>query len=145
MKKLHFSTCIRADRATVWQKMLGDEGYRQWTVPFCEGSYFEGSWDAGARIRFLSPGGNGMVAVIAENRPHEYISIRHLGMIENGVEDTGSEKVRGWAPAHENYTLIAAGDGTEVRIDMDITPDFEQYMSDTWPKALRRLKEICEG
>jgi hypothetical protein len=34
-----------------------------------------------------------MVAVIAEHRPQEFLSIEHLGEIRNGVEDTASEAV----------------------------------------------------
>ena len=35
-----------------------------------------------------------MTAVIVENKPNDFVSIRHLGVIEKGVEDTTSEKVR---------------------------------------------------
>jgi len=58
----------------------------------------------GERIQFLSPSGDGMVAEIAENRTNEFISIRQLGLIKKGVEDTESEAVRAWAPVYENYT-----------------------------------------
>lgn len=27
---------------------------------------------------------------------------------------------------------------------MDVTPEFESFMEKTWPKALAKLKEICE-
>ena len=102
-KTLTFEIAIRAPRARVWDIMLDPETYKAWTSAFCEGSYFVGSWDEGAKIQFLSPSGDGMTAVIAENRPHEFVSIRHLGVIEKGVEDTSSAKVRAWAPAYENY------------------------------------------
>ena len=81
--------------------MLEQDGYRAWTSAFCEGSYYLGSWDEGARIEFLAPSGCGIVAVIAENQPTEFVSIRHLGVIENVVEDTTSDTVRAWAPAYE--------------------------------------------
>ena len=48
-----------------------------------------------------------MVSEIAENKPNEFISIRHLGYIANGIEDTQSEAIRAWAPAYENYTFVA--------------------------------------
>jgi hypothetical protein len=28
---------------------------------------------------------------------------------------------------------------------MEVTPEFEQYMAETWPKALAKLKAICEA
>lgn len=86
-----------------------------------------------------------MTSVIAENRPHEFLSIRHLGIIKDGVEDTESEEARSWAPAFENYTFSASGTSTELAVDMDVTPEFEEYMVETWPKALAKLKAISEA
>ena len=143
--QIHFSTTIKAPAARVWEVMLGPESYKAWAAPFHEGTYYEGSWEQGQRIRFLIPPGQGMLSEIAESRPHEFISIRHIGMIENGVEDTESDAVRSWAPAYENYTFVPAGEGiTEIRVDMDVDPAWEQYMQDTWPKALEKLKSLCE-
>lgn len=145
MKTLHFTTLIHASRGAVWNAMLAPETYKMWTAEFCEGSYFEGSWAKGERIRFLSPDGCGMTSVIAENRPHEFLSIRHLGIIKDGVEDTESEEARSWAPAYENYSFSASGTSTELAVDMDVTPEFEEYMAKTWPKALDKLKAISEA
>ena len=145
MKTLHFSQHIQAPRALVWQRMLDDASYRQWTTPFCEGSYYEGSWQQGQPMRFLSPGGDGMVAVIAENRLHELLSIKHLGVIHKGVEDTSSDEVKRWAPAYETYSFRDAdADATELTVTMDCTEDYEDYMAKAWPKALATLKAICE-
>ena len=65
MKTLTFEIAINAPRAVVWTNMLGAETYKVWTSPFCEGTYFVGSWDKGARIHFLAPSGDGM-----RGRPH---------------------------------------------------------------------------
>lgn len=32
-----------------------------------------------------------------------------------------------------------------MKVDVDTVPEFEAFMSDAWPKALARLKEICES
>lgn len=144
MKTLTFETTIQAPRQRVWDTLIGEQTYPAWTAAFSEGSYFTGSWDEGARIQFRSPGGDGMSSVIAENRLHEFISIRHLGMIEKGVEDTTSEKVRAWAPAHENYRLADAPGGCRLTVTLDTAPDWEQYMQDAFPKALGSLKAMCE-
>jgi uncharacterized protein YndB with AHSA1/START domain len=145
MKALHFTTLIQAPRETVWDTMLGPATYRIWTAAFAEGSYFEGSWDQGQRIRFLAPDGRGMTAQIAENREHEFVSIKHLGYVKDGIDDTESEEVRSWAPAFENYSFMNEGAATRVNVDMDITPDFEEYMLKTWPVALAKLKALCES
>ncbi len=142
---LHFDVRIAAPRRQVWQAMLFSPGYEQWTAAFCEGSRYEGSWDAGARIRFVGPDGNGMVAEIAEHRPAEFVSIRHLGEIRDGAEDTTSEKVRAWAPALENYTFADADGGTRVEVELQTVPEYLAFMQDTFPKALDRLKALCES
>ena len=137
MKKLHFSTLIQAPRhpCKVWDTLIGAETYRDWTSVFSEGSYFAGSWNTGDRIQFLAPSGDGMSAVIAENRMHEFISIKHIGVIASGVEDTTSERVRAWTPAFENFTFTAVGADTELTVDLDIPEALQQYMLDTYPKS----------
>ena len=143
--KQHFDIFIQAPRQRVSAIMLDAPTYEQWTSAFCEGSRFEGSWEQGARIRFLDPAGHGMVSEIAEHRPAEFVSIRHLGFIENGKEDTTSEAVRAWAPCYENYTFTDEAGGTRVKVDMDTFAGYEDMMADTWPRALQALKSLCEG
>jgi hypothetical protein len=144
MKTLTFEVTIRAPRSLVWDTMLSPEGYRHWTAAFSEGSHYVGAWDEGAKIHFLAPSGDGMVSEIAENKREKFMSIRHLGMLENGVEDTTSEKVRSWAPAYENYQFLDVAEGCRVVVTLDTAPDWEQYMLDTYPKALALLKGLCE-
>lgn len=143
-KTLTFNILIQASRRRVWETMLGAEGYQAWTSVFCEGSHYTGSWEAGSRIDFLAPGGDGMTAVIAENRPFEYVSIRHLGVISQGVEDTTSDAVRAWAPAYENYALADADGATRLTVSLETMPEHEQFMQETFPKALNLLKALCE-
>jgi uncharacterized protein YndB with AHSA1/START domain len=145
MKTLRYSITIQAPREAVWAAMLGPETYRVWTTPFCEGSYYEGSWNTGDRIRFLGPSGEGMTSVIAESRPPEVVSIRHLGMVKDGVEDTTSPAATAWVPSYETYTFVESGGATEVTAELDTPPDFEAFMDDAWPKALAKLKELCEA
>ncbi len=68
MKTLQFSIDIRASRQTAWDTMLAHDSYRAWTAEFAEGSYYEGALEPGARIRFLVPSGDGMVAEVAACR-----------------------------------------------------------------------------
>jgi hypothetical protein len=144
-KTLEFVVQIQSPRSAVWDAMLGPATYMDWTSPFCEGSYYKGSWTQGGKIQFFAPNGDGMSAVIAENRIHEHISIRHLGEISGGVEDFTSEKVRAWAPAYENYTFSDIPGGTELRVSVDVTLEYEKYMRETYPRALQRLKALCES
>jgi uncharacterized protein YndB with AHSA1/START domain len=144
MKKLHFEVAIRAPRQTVWDRMLGPESYREWTRAFAEGSYYEGTWDEGARILFLSPGGEGMFARIAENRRHERIVIEHLGIVKDGKEDHDTPLAQAWAGAHEAYTFSEAQGVTTVKVEVDSSDEMDASFSQMWPQALARLKAICE-
>lgn len=145
LTRLQFTVTIAAPPAVVWHHITSLDSYQHWTSAFAEGSTFQGSWDTGATIRFLSPSGDGMVAEIAESRKDEFISIRHLGFIANGVEDTTSDAVTAWAPACENYTLRPVAEGTQMIVDQDVAPEWEEHMNQAWPKALGLLKELCES
>ena len=145
LKRLQWTVDIAAPAPKVYQMLVGPESYRQWTSAFGDGLYFEGSWQTGQRIRFLTTEGHGVVSEIAENRPNEFISIRHLGYIaDDGVEDTSSEAIRAWAPAYENFTFTTTPQGTKLTVDQDMTDDFES-MPEAWPKALGKLKALCES
>lgn len=143
--RMQFATTIHAPVPTVWRLMLDPLSYQRWASAFAEGTYFEGSWEEGAKIKFLSPpSGDGMVAEIAHNRPNEFISIRHVGFVANGVEDTTSEAVRAWAPAYENYTFLRVSEGTRLVIEMDVLGEWEEFMNESWPRALALLKQLSE-
>jgi uncharacterized protein YndB with AHSA1/START domain len=149
MEKSHFEITINATPEKVWDTMLTDATYREWTKPFHEGSYFKGDWSEGSKILFLGPdeeggGEGGMVSLIKENRLYEFISIEHLGMVRNGVEDMTSEEVKKWVPAFENYTFIQDGAETKLSIDVDTNDEYKAMFEEIWPKALQRLKELCE-
>ena len=149
MEKLSRTIFINAPRERVWDVMLADDTYRQWTSAFNPGSYYKGDWSEGSKILFLGPapdgsGEGGMVSRIRENRPHEFISIEHLGIVHNGVEDTESAEAKKWAPAYENYTLANKNGGTELTIEMDIEAKEKQNFEKMWTDALSRLKKIAE-
>lgn len=150
MQKLHCSITINAPKEKVWHAMLDDKPYREWTAAFNPGgSYYKGDWSQGSKILFLGPdpdtgGEAGMVSRIAENKPYEYVSIEHLGIVQDDVEDTTSEAAKKWAPAYENYTFKEKDGVTEVLVDMDIAEEEAEMFNKLWPEALRKLKEIAE-
>lgn len=144
-KRIQFTATIKAPAGVVWRHVINPDSYKRWASAFAEGSYFEGSWEPRAKIRFLSPSGDGMVAEIADSQTNEFISIRHLGFIANGVEDTTSEAIRAWAPAYENYTFLPTTEGTTIVVDQDVAAEWEEHMSQAWPKALAILKELSES
>lgn len=145
IETLEFEIEIAAPVEKVWDVMFSPEGYTQWTAPFGAGSTFEGSWSEGERIRFLGPGETGMLAEIAANRTHEFVSIRHLGFVVGGVEDTTSDEVRSWAPAYENYRFTSVPGGTVVSVEQEVLAGYESFMQEIWPKALAALQSLCEA
>lgn len=143
MHSLHYSIAIQAPKARVHQLMLADKTYREWTAPFAEGSYYQGSWEQGAQILFTNAdAGTSMSARIAVHRPAEFISIEWLGILNNGVLDTATQ-IQG---AYENYTYIEKDGVTTLQVELKGLPaEWAEYLNTSWPKALEKLKTICEG
>ena len=151
MKKLQFSVSINAPVARVYDCMLGIDNkstYEQWTSLFNPTSTYEVSWDKGSKILFLGVDEKGekggMVSRIAENVPNRLVSIQHYGLIKADKEITDGPDVEKWANGYENYSFEANNGTTIVTVDLDITDDFLDYMNETYPKALDKLKELCE-
>ena len=135
---------IAASPAVVYGMLVGPRSYGVWTSAFGEGLSFDGHWRAGERMRFLTPEGHGVVSEVAENRPGEFLSLRHVGHIDdNGVEDSASPAILAWAPAYENFTFARTAGGTRLTVHQDLAEAFED-MPQAWPAALARLKTLCE-
>lgn len=145
-----FTIDIHASKEKVWNVMLEDKTYRIWTEAFHEGSYYEGSWDKGSDIKFVASDDgkmSGMASKIVENIPFEYISIEHLGVIIDGIVDTSSENVQQWVGIHENYILKEKDGITSLKIELESKgahKEMDDMFKEMWPKALLKLKELCE-
>ncbi len=151
MKKLQFKVNINAPVNKVYDFMLGINSkstYEQWTSLFNPTSTFEGSWDKGNKILFVGVDEKGekggMVSKIVENIPNRFVSIQHYGLVSANKEITEGPEVEKWANGFENYTFEENKKTTNVIVDLDTTVDFLDYMNETYPKALDKLKELCE-
>lgn len=149
MKKRQYQTAIEAPVEKVFRSMLDKTTYEQWTAEFNPTSTFEGSWDKGSKIHFVGTSKEGkkegMVAEIAEYIPNRFVSIRHLGVLDGDKEVTEGPAVEGWAGALENYTFTEQNGTTTVSIEVDTNEDHLDYFDQAWPKALNKLKAICEN
>lgn len=148
-QKLTASILIAAPKEKVWEVMLSPESYKEWTKHFNPTSRFVGDWSEGSKMLFVGideETGNemGMVSRIAKNIPNQYVSIEHLGLYANGVEDTSSEMAQAWSPAFENYTLAEKDGGTEFVLDQDIEEEYLEMFQAMWAEALNELKALCE-
>jgi len=150
---MEFKITISAPKEKVWNTLWDDATYRAWTSAFSEGTGSDGSraetdWKKGNKVLFVDGTNTGMVSMIAENIPNEFMSIKHLGIVKGGVEDLESDEARQWAGALENYTLRAINGGTELMISLsgaEIPKEFEDYFRNAWPKALDKLKDLAES
>ena len=145
---LHFEIKIDAPSEKVFRLMTEEKSYNEWTALFNETSRFEGSWEKGSKIIFIGTDNEGktggMVSRIKENIPNQFISIEHLGEIKDGVEIMSGSGVESWAGSLENYSFIDDNGGTVLKVDLDSNAEFKAYFEGIWPKALSKLKEICE-
>ena len=147
---MDFKIEIKAPREKVWDVLFGKETYPLWTTAFSEGSTVETDWQKGSKALFLDGSNRGMVSKIVENVPNEFMSIEHLGMYDNGVEDYESEHVKSWAGAKENYTLTELDGQTTLLVYMEMDESEEnkqmiEMFSKMWPKALEKVKELSEN
>src|SRR3989338_6329650 len=151
MKKLQFKVSIQAPASTIYDVMLGishKSTYEEWTSSFNPTSTYEGSGDKGKKILLVGVDEKGekggMVSRIAENLPNRFVSIQHYGLYKADKEITEGPEVEKWANGFENYTFEENDGTTTVTVDLDTAEDFLAYMNEAYPKALDKLKELCE-
>jgi hypothetical protein len=149
--RLQYQININAPAAKVYRLMLGldhKSTYEQWTAMFNPTSSYEGSWEKGSKILFTGVDEEGekggMVAIIISNEPNQFVSIQHIGLLKGDQEITTGEEVEKWANGFENYSFEENNGSTKLTVDLDTTEDFIQYMDETYPLALNKLKEMCE-
>jgi len=149
MEKLQFKTQIKSSANHAYNVMLAKGTYKQWTAEFNPSSDFEGSWEKGATIQFIGVNKEGkkegMVSKIKENEPGRFLSIQHIGILDDGKPVTEGPQVEAWAGALENYSFSEQNGLTTVTVDIDTNEEFIGYFKETWPKALNKLKELCES
>lgn len=90
---------------------------------------------------------SGMFGKIVENIPYEFVSIEQLGEIIDGQEDTSSDEAKQWQGSHENYRFSEINGATTVDVGVtgeNIRSEMTRMFDGMWPKALEKLKEICE-
>lgn len=148
LETLEFEILIQASVEKVYQTMLDSKTYAIWAAVFDPGTQFKGNWGKGTKMLFLSPDSSGImqgsVSQIEENIPNQFVSIKQLGFFQNGREITNGPEVEGWAGAFENYLFSEKEGKTHLQIRMDTNKKFNAYFQETWPKALKKLKYICE-
>jgi len=145
---LHFERSIDSDIENVFHTMIAEDTYAQWTASFAAGSHYDGSWDEGNKIKFISPNEmgemNGMLAKVKENKSPEKLVLEYIGIVQNNEEITEGNEVERWKGGTETYILKEEGGKTLLNIDADVPTDEQGFFLEAWEKSLISLKEICE-
>lgn len=141
---LKFSVKINAPKEKVWNIFWTDESYRQWAAAFGPGSYAETDWNEGSKVKFLGEDGRGMFSVIETQKPYSQMTFRHLGVILNGEGQTEPVESSEWEGAKESYFLSEKDGVTELKVEVDVTSQYQEYFNETYPKALENIKRMAE-
>lgn len=145
MKKATFSVQINAPKEKVWETLWNDATYRQWTTVFHEGSHAVSDWQEGSEVLFLGPDGGGMFSKIERMVSNEIMEFKHLGMFKDGEKQPSTEETKAWEGCMENYYLTQTNGNTELRVELDIAEDHEDFFKEAFPKALQKVKELAES
>ncbi len=92
----------------------------------------------------MAPSGDGMNSIISIKKPFETMSFKHLGEIKEYREMPNTPETQQWSGAEERYDLTERDGITTVTATMDVVEKFAEYFSETFPKALQKIKEIAE-
>ncbi|MFN5418352.1 MAG: SRPBCC domain-containing protein [Flavobacteriia bacterium] len=151
MERIQFQVDIQTSAQKVYENMLGlndIKTYEYWTAAFNPTSTYEGKWEKGSKILFvgLDEKGKrgGMVSEVVENKPSEFVSVRHYGFVDGDKEVTTGEQVEKWAGGFENYSFSEKDEITTVLVEMDTIEDYKGYLEEAYPKGLDLLKELSE-
>lgn len=145
MKNLEYKIHINAPKQKVWETMVQPETYKEWTNASWPGSYYEGKWEQGEKIKFISKDGSGTLALIEALNPYDYISAKHIAiLLKGGKEDYDSDAAKGWVNTLESYTFNENNGATDLTVDIVTNPQWQKMFDDGFPNALKKLKEICE-
>ncbi|WGD34084.1 SRPBCC domain-containing protein [Olleya sp. YS] len=143
MRTLKYNIAINASKEKVWNTLFTDRNYPKWVKVFAEGAYAKTDWKEGSSVDFLTPNGDGMFSKIHQKTPNKLMVFNHLGFIKEGKK-VYDEKSKAWENAKESYELIEKNGNTELYVNMDTTEEYIDYFDKTFPKALKKIKELSE-
>jgi hypothetical protein len=147
MFTLQFSKEIKAPVQKVWDTLWSPDTYLKWTRAFNPedaGGSIRSDWQVGGKTLFLDSKGSGMVSTIkSKNEPYDVV-FEHLGEVNDGKEDTTSEKVKAWAGWLEEYHLSENNGITTLKISVQTAAEWEEHMNSAFAKGLEEVKTLSE-
>ncbi|WP_407481665.1 SRPBCC family protein [Elizabethkingia meningoseptica] len=144
METLSYNIEINAPQQKVWNILWNEDSYKEWTKFFSPDSTMQSDWKVNGRTLFVNSKGDGMVSTIDRlDEPHQII-FKHLGMIQNGVEDLHSKDVVEWSGAQEKYFLTDIGDKTKLHVEVQVDAEWKDHLNQGFIKGLNIVKELAE-
>lgn len=145
METFKYQIEIDAPAEKIWDVLWNEKTYSQWTYYFSPDSHIVTDWKVGGKTYFTdSSKKNGMVSTIDEMEENKYIIFKHLGQMENGVEDTESEKVKVWSGSKEAYHLEESNGKILLKASVDSDANYKDMFDNGFTKGLQIIKELSE-
>ncbi len=146
MEKFKYQIEIDASAEKVWDILWNEKTYSQWTYYFSPDSNMVTDWEVGGKTYFTdSSKKNGMVSTIERMEEPKYLIFKHLGELQNGVEDVDSEKVKAWNGSLEAYYLEENNGKTMLTIEVDSNDEFKEMFDNGFKKGLEVIKNLSEN
>lgn len=146
MKKINFTIDIHAPKQKVYDTLIDPELYKVWVHVAWPNSFYDGKWEAGEQLRFISPGNGGTAATVAEIRKGDYILLVHEAVLNPDLtQDITSDAAKGWVGTTESYRFTESNGITHLVVEMLCNPEWVSMFEEGFPTALNKLKEICEA
>jgi uncharacterized protein YndB with AHSA1/START domain len=136
---------INAPKDKVWNVLVDNERNRIWYAEFSQGTQTDTDWNVGSKASFTDATGNGLLAKVAVNKPHEMLSVTYEGMVTAGQEDRESDLAREMQGGYETYWLKEQDGSTRLEIECTMAPEYLDSMSEAWEKALLKVRELAEN
>ncbi len=142
MKEMKFKVEIHTAREKVWETLWQDKTLREWAGLIDPGTYMVGDVIEGSTVQFISAEGYGVTSLVSKLIPNEYVLFKH----QTDTQDSGSNaRDDQWTGGRESYTLTHEDGITTLVMSFDVPTELEETMSESYPKALQRIKELSEN
>ena len=111
---------------------------------FFEGSYvITDNWKENSTVLFLSPNKNGIYSIIEKHTPNKIMSFKHISTVINKQKQPIDDETKKWTGATETYTLTEELDYNKLSVKIDVLDEHLNFMKDTFPIALKKVKNKC--
>ena len=144
-EKIEKSILIDASKEKIWEVLLDDQYFRQWSCAFAPGSYADTDWSLNSIAEIKSPSEDGLFGKIILHRPQEAITIKYEGVKINGDKDTTGQEAKNWIGCLETYHISEEGNSCLLSISQDTPKKYVHAFWSNWDEALERIKNLAEG